>query len=384
MTPTTEDISSGIRSTPIAILCLIVIAALVALALLRPQTASTGMVGLAERAVLTPASVPVIEPVKLQEIAQSDAKRINGTTPFVRGTIVPAQPFRFNGGIVDLTRATDCLTTAIYYEAGAETDNGQMAVAQVILNRVRHIAFPKTVCGVVFQGSERKTGCQFSFTCDGAMARTPSALGWARANDNARKMLSGAVYAPVGNATHYHTDWVLPAWSAKLDKVRAEGTHLFFRWAGYWGTPNAFRASHAGAEPLIGKLGQIGQPGTVDGIAPLGSTDPTPVFSVSSQNNGGEAGRDTFILVVDPSVESAILVAMAEQTCGDRSYCKVFAWTDRALAPKSFPVPEANLSTIAFSYLRNTTEGFEKPLWNCAIFKRADAKQCMRHRLLGP
>ncbi|WP_416365907.1 cell wall hydrolase [Sphingomonas aerolata] len=79
----------------------------------------------------------------------------------------------------DRARALLCLTTAIYYEAASEPDAGQRAVAQVILNRVRHPAFPATVCGVVYQGPHSggaPTACQFSFACDGATARAPASL----------------------------------------------------------------------------------------------------------------------------------------------------------------------------------------------------------------
>ncbi|MFT2129823.1 cell wall hydrolase, partial [Staphylococcus epidermidis] len=92
--------------------------------------------------------------------------------------------------------------------AANETLQGQASVAQVILNRMRHPAYPKTVCGVVFQGSERTTGCQFSFTCDGAMGRPPSAEGWARARAVAASALNGFVAADVGMATHYHANYV--------------------------------------------------------------------------------------------------------------------------------------------------------------------------------
>ena len=88
--------------------------------------------------------------------------------------VVAAKPFSLVGiGTNDRARALECLTAAIYYEAASESDDGQRAVAQVVLNRVRHPAFPGTVCGTVYQGSER-AGCQFSFACDGAMARAPS------------------------------------------------------------------------------------------------------------------------------------------------------------------------------------------------------------------
>lgn len=153
---------------------------------------------------------------------------------------------------VDRGRALQCLTAAIYYEAAREPDAGQRAVAQVILNRVRHPAFPNTVCGVVYQGSERTTGCQFSYACDGSMARVPAKAYWARAMRVAADALNGAVEADVGMATHYHTYAVTPAWNRSLVMTAAIGAHFFHRWQGYWGTPGAFRQVYTGHEPVPG------------------------------------------------------------------------------------------------------------------------------------
>jgi hypothetical protein len=151
---------------------------------------------------------------------------------------------------IDRTRAESCLTAAIYYEAASEPDDGQRAVAQVILNRVAHPSYPKTVCGVVFQGSERSTGCQFTFTCNGALARKPSRYFWDRAQSVARTALAGYVYAPAGLATHYHTFAVHPYWADSLNFIGQIGAHRFYRFYGPAGTPNAFRFAYAGGEPL--------------------------------------------------------------------------------------------------------------------------------------
>ena len=102
-----------------------------------------------------------------------------------------ARAMRIDNSGVDRTRALECLTAAIYYEAASEPDQGQRAVAQVVLNRVAHPSFPNTVCGVVYQGSERSTGCQFSFTCDGSLMRVPSKFFWERARGVAAQALSG-------------------------------------------------------------------------------------------------------------------------------------------------------------------------------------------------
>lgn len=171
---------------------------------------------------------------------------------FGESGIVPAQPFAFGRATAsDRGRALECLTAAIYYEAASEPDAGQQAVAQVVLNRARHPAFPATVCGVVYQGSERR-GCQFSFACDGAMARIPSRSGWARAAQVAAMALAGRVYAPVGLATHYHTYAVTPVWNRSLVMTDVVGAHFFHRWKGWWGTAAAFRQVYMGGEPVPG------------------------------------------------------------------------------------------------------------------------------------
>ncbi|QNQ10112.1 cell wall hydrolase [Sphingomonas alpina] len=169
------------------------------------------------------------------------------------GSIHAAAPFSMRyASATDRGRALQCLTAAIYYEAASEPDAGQQAVAQVILNRVRHPAFPATVCGVIYQGSERTTGCQFSYACDGSMARIPAKAYWNRAMRVAAQALNGAVYAPVGMATHYHTYAVTPSWNRSLVMTAAIGAHFFHRWQGYWGTPGAFRQAYRGGEPLPG------------------------------------------------------------------------------------------------------------------------------------
>ncbi|RJY10220.1 cell wall hydrolase [Aurantiacibacter aquimixticola] len=160
-----------------------------------------------------------------------------------------APPLRISGSDRDHARAQQCMAQAIYYEAASESDAGQRAVAQIVLNRVAHPSYPRTVCGVVYQGSERSTGCQFTFTCDGALARTPSRSGWARASRHAREALSGLVYAPVGTATHYHTLAVNPYWASSLQSVGVIGAHIFYRWPGAAGRPAAFSAGYAGGEP---------------------------------------------------------------------------------------------------------------------------------------
>ena len=183
-----------------------------------------------------------------------DLRQAEGTLETVQfaeshGAGAAAQAFRQSGGGLDKARALQCLSMAVYYEAASESMAGQQAVAQVVLNRVAHPAYPASVCGVVFQGSERSTGCQFTFTCDGSMRRKPSIAGYARAQSVALSALAGEVYRPVGLATHYHTNYVNPYWASSLDYIGTIGAHRFYRWKGRAGRADAFTESYAGTEP---------------------------------------------------------------------------------------------------------------------------------------
>lgn len=188
-----------------------------------------------------------LRPLTAQQAVTWNARVADTRTPVpaARAFITPG------AGAEDQARAQQCLAAAVYYEAGSESVDGQRAVAQVVLNRVRHPAYPHTVCGVVWQGSERPQGCQFTFTCDGALARRPDPRGWARALEIAREALDGYVFAPVGWATHYHADYVVPYWASSLQKITQIGAHIFYRWDGGWGRPGAFASAYAGREPLI-------------------------------------------------------------------------------------------------------------------------------------
>jgi len=179
-----------------------------------------------------------------------------------------ARSLQAAGSELDRMRALTCLTQAIYYEAASEPDAGQRAVAQVVLNRVAHPAFPKTVCGVVYQGSDRPTGCQFTFTCDGALARLPNRLFWERAQNVARAALAGYVYAPVGLATHYHTIAVHPYWADSLAYLGTIGAHRFYRLGGPAGASALFNvAVYRGGEPAASPLPRAPGNGPVDPVA---------------------------------------------------------------------------------------------------------------------
>ena len=197
-------------------------------------------------------------PDKLQPLSAVGARAWNAALPFSTSPRPPARPFVApSADLQSYGRALDCLTAAVYYEAGSQSYEGQAAVAQVVLNRVRHPAYPRTVCGVVFQGSERTTGCQFTFTCDGSLSRAASPAGWARSRAVASAALNGRVAASVGTATHYHADWVAPVWASQLVKVSQIQNHIFYRWTGAWGSPQAFSGLYRGQEPAIGAMAAL-------------------------------------------------------------------------------------------------------------------------------
>lgn len=126
-------------------------------------------------------------------------------------------------------RQHQCLSEAVYYEARSETRSGQIGVAEVVMNRVASKHYPNSICGVVYQGSERRTGCQFSFTCDESMDSDPKGKAWERSKDIATLTLTGMAPKLTNKATHYHTMDVNPVWAPTLRYNGQIGSHKFYR-----------------------------------------------------------------------------------------------------------------------------------------------------------
>ena len=210
-----------------------------------------------------------------QVAAQGEAAAVlNAAIPVGNGPIESALPFYLTDtSMTNGEKALRCMTQAVYYEAGFEPIAGRYAVAQVILNRMRHPAFPKSVCGVIYQGSN-KPGCQFSFACDGSLLRAPSAKAWAEARRVAQAVLAGTVTSAVGMATHYHADYVSPYWAPKLHKITQTGAHIFYRWPGNWGRRVAFNGVYRGGEfiPSVSSLANINADTAVAADADVGVT----------------------------------------------------------------------------------------------------------------
>lgn len=284
---------------------------------------------------------------RLREIAPTDAVAINASIPVSNAANPAARPFILRTGAADRERSIDCLTAAIYYEAAREPTEGQRAVAQVVLNRVRHPAYPNSVCGVVFEGAQRYTGCQFSFSCDGSLRRAPMASLWQRARAVAVAALDGFVYAPVGWATHYHANYVVPYWASSLVKADVVGTHIFYRWRGGWGRAPAFVSRYAGAEPAIAWRGGFGQPTAAERLAASGGRDAAAAAAAQAAAIASSASIDSFHRAVlrryEPLQRESARAVIAEQVGADSEVTNSQRWaltgTDvEADAPQQRPL----------------------------------------------
>lgn len=257
--------------------------------------------------------VSLIDDREVTPVQKQRIEALNKVVPARPELAVAAPGFSLTAfGADSLMQASafDCMTAAIYYEAASEPVTGQRAVAQVILNRVRHPAFPDTVCGVVFQGSERATGCQFTFTCDGSLGRAPSKGLWLRAQSVAAAALGGVVEKSVGHATHYHATYVLPYWAPKLTKLTTIGSHIFYQWNGNWSRPSAFTDRYAFNEvmPLNASsalAGYLIAPQPIDHNALLGSA-PLATSGLSNDGQTDAAGRPLSVREDRPPQTSAL------------------------------------------------------------------------------
>ena len=333
-----------------------------------------------EAPLLTGAMIPPT----LTEDQMDQARASNLADAFFAGPIAPATPFKFAGSSADRSNARDCLALAAMAEAG-NTDPGQRAVMQVILNRVRHPAFAKTVCGVVFQGSQRSTGCQFTFTCDGSLTRRYGDAAWAAARSRADQALGGSIYSAVGTATHYHTDWVYPRWSPQLQKLAQVETHLFYRWSGDWGTSKSWQSYRGGEASFAALMGGPGVTVTASGLPDQGDPDASlavaPLPKDTPKISGGQvvmrlpSGKANFV-VVNPRAGAASALAIAKTLCNTSGTCRVMGWASRAQIPTAFPLPAPARKTLHFSYSRDPG-GAEIALYNCDSFKSLPREQCI-------
>ncbi|AEG48170.1 cell wall hydrolase SleB [Sphingobium chlorophenolicum L-1] len=325
--------------------------------------------------------VPVVEPVRNLDVTPDRARRINALVPLAAVPNPAAKPFRFAGAAQDAAGAQACLAAAAYYEAGNDP-LGQAAVIQVILNRARHPAFPHSICGVVLQGVERVTGCQFSFTCDGSLKRrspSPAALSLARATANLA--MNGSVFAMAGNATHYHADYVVPQWSGAMDKLLAFHGHLFFRWRGPAGDARNFTGRYAGGESP-GMLARfvaataLGQPD--GGAVAADGAPPTAMSATATVPSGGvvrsDDWRGIYYAYFSPADYPGHFAVRAVEICASRKTCSVYGWGAVAQVPVA--VTEARPAQILFIYSKAPGRA-DMVQWDCQRMARDNPRQCL-------
>jgi spore germination cell wall hydrolase CwlJ-like protein len=140
----------------------------------------------------------------------------------------PAERLKITGKA--RAKAEKCLANAVYFESRGEPVKGQIAVAQVVMNRVFSPFYPNDVCGVVYQNAHRHLACQFTFACDGIPDVVTEPDAWARAKRIAHDTLDGKLWMPeIAKATHYHAYWVRPSWVGEMRRVYKLGVHTFYR-----------------------------------------------------------------------------------------------------------------------------------------------------------
>jgi spore germination cell wall hydrolase CwlJ-like protein len=298
----------------------------------------------------TPSPLPAaeVETAEPMALTPDEARAFNANVPFIPGPVSPARKFVYAGTHDDRERALTCLASAALYEAG-DDKTGEQAVAQVVLNRARHPAFPSTICGVVFEGSSRRSGCQFTFTCDGSLRREPSPEAWQRAREIADRALSGYVFKKVGNATHYHTDWVVPYWSDTLDKLAAVHSHLFYRWRGDWGRAAAFVQHPGGPEQLDSRIVSLADPALVDAkLADKGVASPAAGVVMTKTPDG----RQHLIASVAPPAPRAQTTVLPLSPATTRQILPPIIDAPPAVDPAAnryWPPPQAPRRQMSFN-----------------------------------
>jgi len=291
-----------------------------------------------------------------------------------------AAPFVFSRGAEQRLTAAQCLATAAWYEAG-DDPAGQRSVMQVILNRVRHPAFPSSVCGVVFQGSELSTGCQFTFTCDGSLTkRKPPAAQWSRAFALSQRALSGDVDSSVREATHYHADYVQPWWSSQLQQVSKVGPHIFYRWNGRG--VKLSTSSRSGEEVLPAAL-FAGTRASSPEAANSELSSVTSSTTTNAQFAAADAGQPApasdipgrQVVQLSPGSASGRWAVDALGRCGGRKSCQVVGY--QAGHQVSRNRGKVEVERPEFLFVRDGASGKDLALWDCAKVSRPDASQCL-------
>lgn len=303
------------------------------------------------------------------------------TAPLKRLALDAARPFHDRRGAIDRNRAAECLAAAAWYEAGNDPI-GQRAVIQTIINRVNNSSFPNTFCGVVFEGSQLPTGCQFTFTCDGSLKRRePSAGAWKKALALSQEALAGFVDKSVGTATHYHAAYVDPWWNGKLERLSTVGPHIFYRWPG--GRGSLPHQKRLGTEEEYGELRKR----ALEEIATLGIAE-APVGAVpngnvlltapsANLNKPAAPQRSAVFLTLEESEPSGRWALAAMKACNGQKDCQVLGYVGRDQVLRNQAGAPAERSRPVFLFIRDAASTMSIALWDCQKVERPSQKECL-------
>lgn len=314
----------------------------------------------------------------------------NPDAAFGTAGLPDAEPFHYQGTPISRARAAECLAAAAWYEVGNDPV-GQRAVIQTVVNRVNHPSFPKSFCGVVFQGSELPTGCQFTFTCDGSLDRRhPSAAAWRRALELSEAALNGFVEKRVGTATHYHASYVVPWWSRKLERLSSVGPHIFYRWAGAKGAYQ--QQIHLAAEQdyntLVLKSAErsrrFEQAGTQP-VAQLADSIDTAIPQAVPGTAVRPPGRAIFLALEEGEASGRWALA-AMKSCKGRQDCQVFGYGNGDDITRNEKRAAQERDRPIFLFVRDAASAMTVALWDCQRIERPRKSECLpidRRVLMG-
>lgn len=315
-----------------------------------------------QAASIKPAAVDANKPLTFDTAMRLNSKRKLDAAPQIAGR------FLFSGDGNQRSQAVQCLATAALYEAGDDI-RGERAVMQVVLNRVRHPAYPNSVCGVVYQGAERTTGCQFTFACDGSLRRKQTEAAMRRAVSLAEEFLDGEVDESVGTATHYHADYVVPYWSASLMKIATVDRHIFYTFPGTAGSRRALVANYdPTAERSFKYVQSAISIATADSQGNGTPLEPGPELSGAIAPVRPALGIPSgFSSIELTKAEPAGRWAMkALAACEGRTPCHIYGVID----------PSQGQNRPAFIFIRDRT-GSDAALWDCNQTPRTESSQCL-------
>lgn len=307
----------------------------------------------------------------------------------IPGQLQEAGKSLFLGPVGDRARAVECLALAAWYEAGNDAES-QRSVMQVVLNRVAHPSFPKSVCGVVFQGSQRRTGCQFTFTCDGSMLqRRPSPASLGRARVLAEMALQGNISPSVRQATHYHADYVLPWWASKLVPRAKVGRHIFYSWPGKLGIlPGQPKSAGEADLALLINRGAGQQTGLPPADQPASANPaaaavlPRPVTSLPPGTDLPAAPpatkpSSTIMLAIDAGSPNGRWAVLARGSCAGKTGCRVLGYETQDQIARNAAAGASSREKPIFLFVRDAASGIELALWDCEKVQRPASSQCL-------